>query len=92
MNKLICKKYIKKAYNNLVLFNKDITEQNMEEEMKYVIDKDIEEYIAYSKIAVNNMKNSCLIDGIKLKSLLSEIDILPQIYTKVAAIEKAKKL
>ena len=92
MNKAICKKYIKKAYSQLIRYNKSITEKHIEEEMKEVINEDMKEYIAYSKIAVNNMKNSCLFEEIKLKDLLGEIDILPKIYTKVAAIEKARKL
>ena len=92
MNKTICKKYIKKAYSQLIRYNKSITEKHIEEEMKDVINEDMKEYIAYSKIAVNNMKNSCLFEKIKLKDLLDEIDILPKIYTKVAAIEKARKL
>ena len=49
------------------------------------------EYIAYSKIAVNNMNCSGNIQ-ITLKDLLYQIDILPRIYSKENAIDIANKL
>ena len=49
------------------------------------------EYIAYSKIAVNNMKSSGNLK-ITLKDLLAQIDILPKIYSKEKAIDVANKI
>lgn len=91
MNKQECKKYIRKAYKKIIDFNKSLNEQNMEHEMRNVLNEQIEEYIAYSKIAVHNMKHSGNIE-ITLKDLLSQIDILPKIYPKFDAINASKKL
>lgn len=91
MNKSNCKKYIRNAYRQLVANNKEITPENIEKEMIKVITKESKEYIAYAKIAVDNMKNSAN-TIITLNDLLGKIDFLPKIYTEYAAIEKAEKL
>lgn len=79
MNKQDCKKYIKRAYKNLINSNKEITPDNMENEMIKEIKKQGSEYIAYSKIAVSNMLNSAN-SLITLNDLLEEIDVLVKIY------------
>ena len=79
MNKQDCKKYIKRAYKNLINSNKEITPDNMENEMIKEIKKQGSEYIAYSKIAVSNMLNSAN-SMITLNDLLEEIDVLVKIY------------
>ena len=79
MNKQDCKKYIKRAYKNLIDSNKEITPDNMEKEMIKEIKKQGSEYIAYSKIAVSNMLNSAN-SLITLNDLLEEIDVLVKIY------------
>lgn len=79
MNKQDCKKYIKRAYKNLINSNKEITPDNMEKEMIKEIKKQGSEYIAYSKIAVSNMLNSTN-SLITLNDLLEEIDVLVKIY------------
>lgn len=79
MNKQDCKKYIKRAYKNLINSNKEITPDNMEKEMIKEIKKQGSEYIAYSKIAVSNMLNSAN-SLISLNDLLEEIDVLVKIY------------
>ena len=79
MNKQDCKKYIKRAYKNLMNSNKEITPDNMEKEMIKEIKKQGSEYIAYSKIAVSNMLNSAN-SLITLNDLLEEIDVLVKIY------------
>lgn len=91
MNKADCKKYLKRAYKQSIIHNKSITPKNIEEEIKNAMLEQSVEYIAYSKIAINNMENSAN-DVITLKDLLEEIDILPKIYTKIAAIDRAKNL
>ena len=80
MNKQDCKKYIKRAYKNLINSNKEITPDNMEKEMIKEIKKQGSEYIAYSKIAVSNMLNSAN-SLITLNDLLEEIDVLVKIYS-----------
>ena len=79
MNKQDCKKYIKRAYKNLINSNEEITPDNMEKEMIKEIKKQGSEYIAYSKIAVSNMLNSAN-SLITLNDLLEEIDVLVKIY------------
>lgn len=79
MNKQDCKKYIKRAYKNLINSNKEITPDNMENEMIKEIKKQGSEYIAYSKIAVSNMLNSAN-SLLTLNDLLEEIDVLVKIY------------
>lgn len=91
MNKQECKRYFRKAYKKLIEHNKNLSEENIEMEMKSIINEQMNEYIAYSKIAVNNMKSSGNIE-ITLKDLLSQIDILPKIYSKEQAINTANKL
>lgn len=91
MNKVECKRYIKKSYKKLATKISDITPENMEIVMRNVINEQAEEYIAYTKIAISNMQNSA--NGIiTLKDLLEEVDILPKIYTKITAIKKAENL
>jgi len=91
MNKNECKKYLKKAYKQVIAHNKSITPKNIEDEMKKVIDEQGIEYIAYAKIAVDNMKTSAN-EVITIKDLINEIDVLPRIYTTLSAIKKAENL
>lgn len=91
MNKTECKKYLRKAYKNVIAHNKSITPKNIEDEMKNVIEEQGIEYIAFAKIAVDNMKN-CANDVIKIEDLVAEIDALTRIYSEYHAIEKAKNL
>ena len=88
MNKQECKKYFKKAYKKIIEQNKNLNTKNIEFEMKNIAKEQLTEYIAYSKIAVNNMKSSGNLK-ITLKDLLAQIDILPKIYSKENAIELA---
>lgn len=91
MNKQECKKYLKRAYKKIKEHNKNLDIENIEFEMEMVVREQMNEYIAYSKIAIYNMIKSGNIE-ITLKDLLSEIDIFPTIYSKEKAIEIAKKL
>ncbi len=91
MNRTKCKKYLTKAYTHTIAQNKSITPENIEMEMKKVIEQENLEYIAYSKIAVYDMQNSAN-EMITLNDLLKEVDILPEVYTKMAAILRAKKI
>lgn len=91
MNKVECKKYLRRAYKNAIAHNKSITPKNIEDEIRKVIEEANEEYIAYSKIAVSNMQNTAN-TIITLNDVLGEIDVLQQIYTEREAIQYAKKL
>lgn len=91
LNKTECKKYLRRAYKQMTEHNKSVTPKNIENEMKEVIKQQSEEYIAFAKIAVDNMRTSA--NGfISIEDLINEIDVLPRIYTKLEAIEKAKSL
>ena len=79
MNKQDCKKYLRRAYKNIINTNKSLTPENIEFEMKKEIKKQGLEYIAYSKIAVSNMLSSAN-STITLNDLLEEIDVLVKIY------------
>ncbi len=91
MNKQECKKYLKRAYKRIMEYNKSLNTTNIEYEMENVTKEQMTEYIAYSKIAIHNMQKSGNLE-IKLKDLLSQIDILPKIYSKDQAINTADKL
>ena len=91
MNRAVCKKFLRLAYLQAIAHNKIINTKNIEDEMNSVIEKQSREYIAFSKIAVHNLENSAN-NKIDLNDLLNEIDILPAIYTKITAIERAKNL
>lgn len=82
MNKIECKKYLRRAYKNIVNSNKEITPENIENEMKKEIKKQASEYIEYSKMAVNNMLNSAN-SIITLNDLLEEIDVLIKLYPQI---------
>lgn len=91
MNKQECKKYVKRAYKRIIDRNKNLSEENIEHEMKNILEEEMIEYIWYAKIAVHNMKNSGNLE-ITLKDILTEIDILLMIYPKYKAINTEDKL
>lgn len=74
-----------------IVHKKSITPKNIEDEMRKAMEEEGEEYIAYSKIAVSNMQQ-CANDEITLNDLISEIDILPAIYSTRAAIDYGRKI
>ena len=91
MNKQECKKYLRKAFKRLKMQKKSINPQNIAYELVDVSENQMMIYIAYSKIALNNMINSGNIE-ICINDLLAQIDILPEIYPIGKAIEVANKL
>ena len=90
MNKQECKKYMRKAYKRVINSNKTLSEENIEIEMKNVLNEEIMEYITYSKIAVHNMIKSGNLK-ITLKDILAQIDILPTIYSKYNIVDLENK-
>lgn len=91
MNKEVCKRYLTKAYKRIEKDNKSLNEKNIEYELRNLFDDQIKEYIAYSKIALCNMKRSGNLE-ITLKDLLLQIDTLPRIYNTKEAIKVANQL
>ena len=85
MNRQDCKKYLRRAYKNLMSANKKSTSDNIENEMIKEIKKQGSEYIAYSKIAVSNMLSSAN-STITLNDLLEEIDVLVKIYPQAPSL------
>lgn len=90
MNKTECKKYLRKAFNNIKKQNKSITIENLENEMRKQINKESENYIDCSKIALNNLLNSA--NDIKVADLIGQVDIVTQIYDERQLIIQASKL
>lgn len=90
MNKVECKKYLKKAFDSIKAQNKSITINNLENEMKNIINCEINLYIAYSKLALHTLLNSGT--TITTKSLIEELEVIPKIYNEIDAIKKSEKL
>ena len=79
MNKTECKKYLRKAFNNIKKQNKSITIENLEREMNKIIEIDSNIYIDYSKIALKNLLAAP--NEITAQSLTEQIDIIQKIYS-----------
>jgi len=90
MNKNECKKYINRACCRLLSQNKSMTSENLEIEMKKVINDEADVYIAYGKLAIHNLKKSAT--EITIRELLKQIDVIPKIYNQIDVIIKSKKL
>lgn len=90
MNRNECKKYVKRAYQRLSMQSKVMTPENIAIEMQREIKSEGEIYIAYAKIAMNNLNKSAT--EITAKQLTNEIDIIPKIYTQKEILVKAEKL
>lgn len=89
MNKTECKKYLRKAFNNIKKQNKSITIENLEREMNKIIEIDSNIYIDYSKIALKNLLAAP--NEITVQSLTEQIDIIQKIYTERQIILEANK-
>lgn len=89
MNKTECKKYLRKAFNNIKKQNKTITIENLEREMNKIIEIDSNIYIDYSKIALKNLLAAP--NEITAQNLTEQIDIIQKIYTERQIILKANK-
>lgn len=89
MNKTECKKYLRRAFNNIKKQNKSLTPDNLEIEMKKIIEIDANIYIDYSKIALKNLLIAP--NEVTAQSLTQEIDIIQKIYTERQIILEANK-
>lgn len=90
MNKIECKKYIRKAFRKMKNQNKSMTPQNLAIEMERAIKEDSSMYIAYGKIAMHLLNKSAT--QITAKQLVSEVDVIPIIYNSEEIVLNAKKL
>lgn len=90
MNKIECKKYIRRAFKKIERQNKSITPQSLELAMIKEINEEKDLYIAYGKIAINNLKHSANV--ITADELSKQVDVIERIYTEVDILTKAKKL
>ncbi len=90
MNKVECKKYLKRTLKSLTYQRKSINYKNLEEEMGKEMNYDVKVYTAYAKLSLYTLLNSNT--DITSKQLCKEIDVIPKIYQFSDVIEKAKKL
>lgn len=91
MNKNECKKYIKRAFKEIRNMGKSITTESIAREVRKEINKEADIYIACSKIAVYNLRNSA--SEITIKQLTKQIDIIPTIYkTENGMLQKARQI
>lgn len=90
MNKVECKKYIRRAFRNMKKQNKSMTPQNLAMETERVIKEEASMYIAYGKIAMHLLNKSAT--QITAKQLAAEVDVIPSIYNSREIILNAEKL
>lgn len=90
MNKVECKKYIRRAYQQLIAHNKSMTPENIEIELKNVLNEESKIYIAYSKLAMHNLNRSAT--EITAKQLTKQIDVIKKLYSPMDVISKSKIL
>ena len=84
MNKVECKKYIRKALKKIYAKNININVENLERCMKEVINEESGLYIAYGKMALHILENSAT--DINAKALISELDVIPRLYSEYEII------
>lgn len=90
MNKIECKKYIRRAYERLSYQGKSMNPENLAKEMEKEINNESKIYIAYAKIAMHNLNNSA--NDITAKDLIEQIDVIHKLYSKIDVIIKAENL
>ena len=90
MNKVECKKYIRRAFRKMKSQNKSMTPQNLAIEMERVIKEETSIYIAYGKIAMHLLNKSA--NEITAKQLASEIDVIPTVYNNREIVLNAERL
>lgn len=90
MNKVECKKYIRRAFRKMKNQNKSMIPQNLAIEMERAIKEETSIYIAYGKIAMHLLSKSAT--QITAKQLASEVDVIPTIYSNSEIILKSKNL
>lgn len=79
MNKVECKKYIRKALKKISAKNISINEDNLERCMQEVINEESRLYIAYGKMALRILEKSAT--DINSSTLIGELDVIPRLYS-----------
>lgn len=90
MNKTELKKYIKRAYARMKYQSKTMTPENIAIEMDREIKNESKIYIAYAKLAMHNLNKSA--SKVTAKQLADQIDVIPNVYSQIDVMLKAKKL
>ena len=90
MNKVECKKYIRRAFRKMKNQNKNMTPQNLAIEMEREIKEEALIYMAYGELAMHLLNKSAT--EITAKQLASEVDVIPSIYSNSEIILKSKNL
>jgi len=90
MNKIECKKYIRRAFRNMKKQNKSMTPRNLALEMEREIKEESLIYMAYGELAMHLLNKSAT--EITAKQLASEVDVIPSIYSNSEIILKSKNL
>ena len=90
MNKTELKKYIKRAYARMKYQSKAMTPENIAIEMDREIKNESTIYIAYAKLAMHDLNKSA--SKVTAKQLVAQIDVIPNIYSQIDVMLKAKNL
>lgn len=90
MNKTELKKYIKRAYARMEYQSKAMTPENIAIEMDREIKNESKIYIAYAKLAMHNLNKSA--SKVTAKQLAAQIDVIPNVYSQIDVMLKAKKM
>lgn len=90
MNKTELKKYIKRAYARMKYQSKAMTPENIAIEMDREIKNESKIYIAYAKLAMHDLNKSA--SKVTAKQLVAQIDVIPNIYSQIDVMFKAKNL
>ena len=90
MNRVECKKYIRKALKKISAKNISISEENLERCIKEVINDESRLYIAYGKMALHILKNSAT--EIAAKTLIGELDVIPRLYSDYEIINITERM
>ena len=90
MNKTELKKYIKRAYARMKYQSKAMTPENIAIEMNREIKNESKIYIAYAKLAMHDLNKSA--SKVTAKQLVAQIDVIPNIYSQIDVMLKAKNL
>lgn len=90
MNKTELKKYIKRAYARMKYQSKAMTPENIAIEMDREIKNESKIYIAYAKLAMHDLNKSA--SKVTAKQLVAQIDVIPNIYSQIDVMLKAKNL
>lgn len=82
--------YVELAIFELKKEGMEITTTALEERLDTILDKNKKIIIAYAKVALDNIRNSA--NGVTIKEMEAQIQVLRDLYTPEKLIERANKL